>query len=405
MDKFVFKLIHDGKIKCNGGNFFTFGYQNNLFSLTNITLFFTILKQIHGNKAVNIVKELGKRQVKAMIEAWFPNAKIGQKEIQAILAYLGLYCYGLFKVRSINNSLKQVIFELDNSPVCRMHIKLFGFSDCRVNYFMEGICAGIAEKIFDCEMDAIETDCIISHKGKCYIIAKKSDNTMHNIVLSRYDSGILLSDFRLPEIPQTCAKLINKVEGHHMMEWQNGMFTIWNCGAFTLPSVSVAFLIRACEDSFGDNVNSLMYHLARVQSRESVAFQVRLYGFKKDINLMMSIFQHMELTGFGVGTVEKLDLANKNAVFVGKYNPVPLMHKILFNLNKPMDHYLLGLISGMCEAFFGERVSASEESCTAEGCQDCRFEVGRFVNEARYPLESEYLKLIDDKINVKNFIL
>ncbi|MBW2976658.1 4-vinyl reductase [Candidatus Woesearchaeota archaeon] len=406
MDRFVYSLIKDGKIKYQGGNFFTFGFPNNIISLPNAAVFFHILKLKYGGSAFNLSKELGKRQIKAMVNLWFPSGTLNQQELELILKYLGIYCYGDIKIASINRSFKEIIFQLKNSPLCRMHAKLFGFGNENSNPFIEGICCGLAEIIFNCKMASEETSCIIKHSNSCYIKSKKDDMAGEEPAFSGCTEDIFSKPFKNRKLPEFSGELIKKVEGHDMMGWDRGMFTIWNTGAFTFPSISMAFLIREFQEKFDNGVNSILYHLGRVQSREAVLFQVEKYGFKKDNSLFQSVLEQMGLTGFGIGALEKVEFKNKTACFKSLYNPTPFYYRELFGkTDYPLDNYVSGLISGMCEAFFEEPMESEETKCIARGDEYCLYEVKRQKSDICRGLEKRYLSLIEEKVTANNFVI
>ncbi|HLG25125.1 MAG TPA: hypothetical protein VI564_09405 [Candidatus Nanoarchaeia archaeon] len=405
MDSLVNSLIQDGKIRYQSGNFFTFGFPNNMLTLTTATVFFNILGVKYGNGAKEIIKSIGKIQAKAMMKAWFEKFEVSNHSLSIISSYLEIYCYGSIRIASVNQKQKEVVFEVKNSPVCRMHLKLFGYENSRVNYFMEGICSGIAEAIIGCNMDSEETSCILSHKQVCCIVARKSSSKKKDFVIGKgYD--LFSEKFRPKSLPEISSELVKKVEGHNMIEWDNGMFTIWKVGAFTMPSATFALIINELRKKFGSEVDYIMYHLARVQSREAVNLQIRTYGFKKDKNLMMSLLEHMQLTGYGIGTPIELDIKKKKAKVKGTYNPIPFFYSRFFgNDDENADYYILGLIAGMCECFFEDSVNAVETKCSLKNGECCIYEVKRAGKEDFYKIDKKTMKIIEEKINPKNFVI
>jgi predicted hydrocarbon binding protein len=285
-----------------------------------------------------------------------------------------------------------------------MYLKLFGFNSGKANAFIEGICEGLAEMLLGCSVRAEENQCIVNHNENCYIIAKSSKQEQKNPILQGYVPDLLSKRITLPKLPDTSAEIIQRIDSHDMFEWKDGMFTIFKCGAFTFPSASNAFLIRALEDKFGNEIHSILYHLARVQSKNAVELQVKVYGFKKNKELMLSILQHMELTGFGVGKPIRIDIANKKAIIESRYNSFPFHHKAIFGKsNEAVDHYLSGLIGGMCEGFFEVPVDINETKCVAKANPYCKFEVCE--GKSKYKINKETLAIIKKKITPENFIL
>ena len=405
MDSFAYKLIKEKKIKFKGGNFFLLNFPNNLLTLPNITTFFHILDIKYGEEADKIIRETAKRQIKAITNVLFEPKNLNSEKMALLLDYLMLFGYGKIKIADVNNSLKRIVFQIKNSTLCRMHSKLFGAKQHGGNAFLEGICSGIAEMIFDCNMDARETDCISMHKECCYILANESSEKENNKVLDKYGIDILKT-LKEQNLPNTQAELIRKVEGHNMIDWTDGEFTLWGCSAFMLPTASLIFLTKALEEKFGKEINNLFYHLARIQSREAVYFQVKRFGFKKDKNLLMSILEHSNITGFGVSKLFEVDF--KKQVLSSKqfYNPYPFyVRELLGKTDLAIDYYMGGLAAGVAEGFFGEPMESVETSCVAKGDEYCFHKAAKKGSETNYPLDEKYLKIIEEKINPKNFVL
>lgn len=408
MDEFIYNLISNNKIKFQAGNFYIFGFSNNALTLTNVTTLFHILKIKYGNSVNEILKKLGEKQLKAIAKATLHSSvpPVNTEEINLLLKYLSLFGYGNIKIVSINNSSKEIVFQLKNSPFCSMYLKLFQVQKEGVNALVEGMCRGLAELIFNCEMESKETTCIAQHRECCYIITNKGQKKEYDLILSKYTNDIFLKTMKEQKLSKSSAELIKKVVGHNMIEWKNGVFSIWYVPGFIFPTLSLVFLIKSLEEKFGKEINNLFYHLARVQSREAVILQVQTYGFSKDEKLLRSIVEHSELTGFGVPELEKVDFKKKVIIMKHFYNPYAIHIKEVFGKSDvAVDYYVSGLIAGTAEGFFDLPMEAKEALCVAKGNTHCVHEVTELRAKTNYRIDKKCLDIIEEKINPKNFIL
>jgi len=406
MDEFVYGLIKENKIKFQSGNFFIFNFPNNLLTLTNIATLFHILKLKYVKPVDIIIKNVAKKQIKAMAHTIFPSIKsMTSEKINLLLQYLCLFGYGNIQIANVSNALKEVVFQVKNSTLCLMNVKLFGRKVKPENLFVEGICAGIAELIFDLDMTAKETNCVTMNKESCYIVAKKSSGKEKPLILNKYDIT-LLKTLKQQELSNTYAEFIEKVVGHDEIKWNDGIFTFWGCSIFMLPTPSLVFLVKALEGEFGKEVNNLFYHLARVQSRESVNFQAKKLGFKKDKNLLKSVLEHSDISGFGAVKLLKADFQNSILSIKQFYNPYSFYIKELFGqTQQPVDYYVSGLLAGAAEGFFDVPMEDVETKCVALGDGYCLHKSSAKGSETRYPLHKRYLRIIEEKITPQNFII
>ena len=406
MNEFAYGLIKENKIKFQSGNFFVLGFPNNLLTLTNIATFFHILTLKYGEPVNDILRNVAKKQIKAMAYALFHSIKpMNSEKIDLLLRYLSLFGYGDITITNINNKSEEVVFRIKNSTLCLMSLKLFGVKDQSGNAFIEGICTGIAELIFDCKMIAKENTCIAMKKEYCFVIASKNLEKEKNSILDKYDIT-MLKTLKQQKLANTQAELIKKVLGHKMIEWNDGIFSVWGCVIFVVPTVSLIFLTKALEEEYGKEVNKLWYHLARVQSREAVNYQVETLGFKKDKNLLKSILEHSDISGFGTAKLIKADFRKHIVSVKHFYNPYPFYIKELFGkTQQPVDYYASGLLAGTAESFFNMSMEDIETKCVAKGNDYCLHESSAKSLETIYPLDEKYLKVLEEKITPKNFIL
>jgi predicted hydrocarbon binding protein len=406
MNEFAYELIRENKIKFQSGNFFMLGFPNNLITLTNATTFFHILKLKYGKAVDDIIRNVAKRQIKAMAYVLFNSIKnMNSEKLDLLLKHLNLFGYGSITIANTNYKLKEMAFQIKNSTLCLMHLKLFDIKNRPENAFVEGICAGIAEMIFNCRMTAKETDCVAMKKECCFIIASKNLEKEKNPVLDKYDIT-MLKMLKQRKLDNTQAELIKKVAGHNMIEWNKGNFILMGLSGVIIPTPTLIFLTKALEEECGKEANHMLYHIARVQSRVAVYFQVKQFGFKKDVQLLKSILQHSDMTGFGVVKLIKADFGNHEISVQHFYNPYSFYIKELFGkTNNSVDHYSSGLLAGTAESFFDSPVGDVETKCVAKGDEYCLHESSTKHFETSFPLEKEYIKIIEEKVVPKNFIL
>lgn len=408
MDEFIYKLINDNKIKFQAGNFYIFGFSNNALTLTNVTTLFHILKIKYENSVNEILKKVGENQLKAMAKATLHSSvpPVKTEEINLLLKYLSLFGYGNIKIVSMNNSSKEIVFQLKNSAFCSMYLKLFGVQSEGVNSFVCGLCQGLAELVFNCRMKSKETECLAKQKESCYIITSKDDQTEFNSILSKYTSDSFLKYVKKQKSQEPFAELIKKVVGHNMIEWKNGVFSIWNVPGYIYPTVSLVFQTKTLEQKLGKYINNIIYHIGRIQAREAVLLQINTYGFKKDEELLQSILDHTQLTGFGTLKTKKIDFKRQMIAIKGLYNPYPFIRNEIFGKSDlPVDFYLAGLITGTAEGIFGIPMETKETKCIGVGDPYCFYKVLKLDSKTTYNIDKKDLDIIEQKITIKNFIL
>lgn len=406
MDKFVYKLIKEKKIQFKGGIFSILGFPNHMITTTNITTFFHIIRQKYGSSVNKSIREVGKKQIKAIANMLFsaPFSSLNITNVNLLLKYISLFGYGDIQIANVNNSAKEIGFQIKNSTYCAMKLKLFGMQKECSAPFLEGLCDGLAELIFDCPMISRETECIASYKERCFILSEKCQEKEEDSVLSKYTPN-MLSIVKL-ETPNTQTDLMKKILAHRMMEWKNGVVSIWNASGYIIPVASFVFLQKALQEKYGSDVNSVIYHHTRAQAKNAVYLQEKTFGFKKDKKQMLSILDHTELTGFGIGKAEKMDFKNHELIIKGLDNPYPLYHKKIFGKSHlSVDHYFAGLMAGMGEGFFDMPMETTETMCVAKGDPYCLYEVKKRNSEEKYQIEKKYLQVIEEKITPKNFSL
>ncbi len=406
MNEFAYKLIREKKIAFKSGNFFILGFPNNIITLANAATFFHILSMKYGESAEYILKSVANKQIKAIAYSLFNSTNpINMEKADLLLQYLGLFGYGDIKISSVSSSSKEVAFKIKNSTLCLMHLKLFGVKAKAKNAFIEGICAAIAELIFGCNMAGSETGCVANHKEHCYVIAGKNSSKETSSIVELYRADAL-STLKSRALANTQAELIKKVSGHNMVSWDDGIFTLWNCPIFVIPSLSLIFLVKSLEYKFGEEVNNLLYHLARVQSREAVKLQVNTLGFRKNDSLLKSILEHSDISGFGSVKLVKADFKNHLLSIEQFYNPHSFYTREFFgNARQPADSYVSGLVAGAAEGFFDVPMESTETKCVAKGDGCCFYQSSQKNLETKYPLEDKFLRIIEEKITTKNFTL
>ncbi len=374
-------------------------------TLANATVLFHAIEQKLGLQGSEILAQVGRRQTLAFSYILFSKKKPNHEQLKILLQYLDIFGLGKIRIVSISHASKEATFEIKNCAVCLMKKKLFSQNATASNAFVEGVCRGIAELLFDEPMQAKKTQCVTRNKDSCFVKTSKILEKSQDPILDGFtEKSFSVADKR--RLDNTQADLIKKVSGHYMIDWNEGMFTLWGCSLFMMPSLSFVYLIKTLEERSLDWTHTLLYHLARVQSRESVLFQLQKMGFKKDITLLKSILEHSDITGFGSVKLVHADFEKKMLSVEQYFNPYSYYTNQLFGKSSAAaDYYVCGLLAGASQGFFGVEMEDVEEKCIAKGDECCSHKSQKKGKTSRYPIDSQLLKLIEEKITVQNFIL
>ncbi len=92
-----------------------------------------------------------------------------------------------------------------------------------------------------------------------------------------------------------------------------------------------------------------------------------------ELEVVNAVAQRCAAQGWGVFTVESLDMFRHELVFRVEHSPFAYCYG---KSTTGVDHMIRGVFSGVCEVLFDKKVVATEAMCRAMGDEHCQFMVG-----------------------------
>lgn len=340
-----------------------------IFPLNTFVLLQKITHIKYGSKANDFFYFAGKMQGKTLMQQHIRELK--HEDINTFKNHLlKLETFGIGKLNILlfDFKNKHIILKNLNSPIAAQYKKLFGLASGPIDYFLEGMCAGSAEILFDCSMQASETMCIGQGKKNCIIEIKEEGN------LEKEDIGcksINWKKFFEREIDDVPAKkttaVVQKIFGLDQLSIKDGVFSIWNVPGIIFPMDSIVLLRNLFLDYFGKDINHIFYILGKTQVMGAIEIQRKLFGLKKSQDIITNIVQQAELIGMGNLTITKFDakkktlvIKNTNSQFCERYS------KLFENQKNSANYFLAGCVAGLGQSLFGGNMVGIETKCTAK---------------------------------------
>lgn len=100
----------------------------------------------------------------------------------------------------------------------------------------------------------------------------------------------------------------------------------------------------------------------------------KTFGINKEKKIKL-IEDYFTASGWGKIEHLKIDLEKKQALIIVENSPFAI--KLKGKTKNPVDHYLRGIIAGLMEEAFQEKVECIETECKAIGNSTCKFIVKR----------------------------
>lgn len=173
---------------------------------------------------------------------------------------------------------------------------------------------------------------------------------------------------------------IKRVLGGGHMAWKDGEFSIWNVSGILMPFHTYVEVIRAMEKNCA-NAQQLMYAIGEKQAIVATDYMKHKFGFRRPVDLLNSVFEHIPMLGFGVFHTTKLDFATGNLLVCNASSPYAKHYKGMHGMQKsPVDAYLAGFVAGTMEAIVEKTLICIEQTCIATGSPQCSFEVKQLGN-------------------------
>jgi predicted hydrocarbon binding protein len=165
----------------------------------------------------------------------------------------------------------------------------------------------------------------------------------------------------------------------------SGQFKVEEDGRVLLEGVPALFFPAFVFAKFCKDVPpEILYNIGAYQAKKAVELHSKFFGLvfsaavtKVLTGIMDKVFEFilrtMSVLGFGVFEIQKFDLQNKEMVIINKTNPVARSYIRDFGkAEKPIDHYIVGLLEGAA-VYLGGELKCREEKCIACGDPECVF--------------------------------
>ena len=134
-------------------------------------------------------------------------------------------------------------------------------------------------------------------------------------------------------------------------------------------------LYRLLLDHFGADINYILYLLGKTQVMGIVDVQRKLFGVRKDQELLNNITQQAELIGMGnlkVKDFEKKGLLvvnNLNSQFCRRYI------ELLGHHNDTINYFLTGCLTGLAQSLCNKNMVGIETTCIMQKKPFCCIEI------------------------------
>jgi len=186
---------------------------------------------------------------------------------------------------------------------------------------------------------------------------------------------------------------------------KQGILNLWGMPYFIISNDALANLQKTMIDNFGKEFQDIIFTLGKLHGYNATSILLKKYGllFRGDYKLFV---EQSNLVGVGSVTMEKTDLETHEHNVISKNTPLANSYKKLFGIQtEPVDHYLMGLASGVSMALDGWDSLAIEEKCISMGDLECKF---RVIDKSKLnkndiknkPIESEKIKKIFKKMDI-----
>ncbi len=153
------------------------GISGVLTPTVTYTFFIKLLREKVGKeKTDSILYFVGENQgmqgVDLLVKKF--GYKKSSKEIMAAgISQEPMIGFGKSEIARFDESKKHIIIHQTSSQPAETYRNLFGFQDSPFDSYWRGILGGLARRIFDADMVAVEKECIAMGKQKCIIEIKE----------------------------------------------------------------------------------------------------------------------------------------------------------------------------------------------------------------------------------------
>lgn len=135
-----------------------------------------------------------------------------------------------------------------------------------------------------------------------------------------------------------------------------------------IPVEMFAYVIKESKNS--KEIGNLIYEGCRKAAKDFSKDINKKYRFKNKREFSKWLIDLFSLSGWGILTLQKLDLKNKKAIFRLHDSPVC---KIYGKSKEPLDHAIRGLLAGgSCEILNGN-IHGVETKCASMNGSYCEF--------------------------------
>ncbi len=363
-------------ISFQGGGVVIYNLPGVIFPLNTFILLQKIISIKYGSKGDKFFYFVGKVQGKTLMKQYTRQLK--RKNLGAFkycLSRLETFGIGKLNIRVFDSKNRHIIIQDENSPLSVQYQKLFGVQNQPVDYFLQGMCAGIAEALFGCAMQASENVCIAQGKKHC-IIEIKENNRQKDFECKCIDWGEFLKSKIDDHSPKRTTAVVQKIFGLDQISIKKGVFRVWGVPGIVFPMDSIVLLYHVLLEYFGNDINHIFYILGKTQVMGAIDIQKKLFGLKKGLDILKNIAQQAELIGMGNLTVIDYDvkkmhlvIKNTNSQFCERYA------KLFGNRKNSQNYFLTGCLAGLGQSLFGRSAVSIETKCVAQKDPFCLIEI------------------------------